>query len=148
MVVEFTERSRSYRVLTIANWPGDEATSSIDPQEREIKVERSAHVHDSSQDLLVQHSLVSRPLPAFQCCRQKKELSACNIENLGVAWGRGYARLVDPDWSHAHTTLTTNHNSHVETFSLDKRSQKSMMIQIINENKIWNIEHVKRRLCD
>ena len=28
-------------------------------------------------------SLVPRPLPVFQC-------SACNIEKLGVAWGRGY----------------------------------------------------------
>ena len=28
-------------------------------------------------------SLVPRPYPAFQ--------SACNIENMGVAWGRGYS---------------------------------------------------------
>ena len=31
-------------------------------------------------------SLVPRPLPVFQC----PVFSACNIEKLGVAWGRGY----------------------------------------------------------
>ena len=30
-------------------------------------------------------SLVPRPLPCFQCC---------NIENVGVAWGRGYINVI------------------------------------------------------
>ena len=30
-------------------------------------------------------SLVPRPLPAFHCC---------NIEKLGVAWGRGYKYVI------------------------------------------------------
>ena len=43
-------------------------------------------------------SLVPRLLPCFQCCTLKNErawyltssrFSACNIENMGVAWGRG-----------------------------------------------------------
>ena len=31
----------------------------------------------------------TRPLPRFQCCMHAEK---CNIENVGVAWGRGYKR--------------------------------------------------------
>ena len=36
-------------------------------------------------------SLVPRPLPVFQCSTPPVLQCMCNIEKLGVAWGRGYS---------------------------------------------------------